>query len=285
MRLGKRWVQLAVEWLGKHSRTSSPTTTNSNSSDRAVVSWYGALGSLWISMAKSALVKGEYAQLQDFCGLAQQLLAALAHHPAVAAAEQKARAATDGHQPQHPQLLESERAAGSGIKDCLVLLGAVQRMVAVSTWAASWLDGVSRKPGVPQFRAIAAKAVYMHFRTALAGVKETMGQVCKQYKAAALAPAVSSGDGMSGASEATVRPPLYTAACGHAGCVNLSGPSEVTLVTNRGGVVCGGCGVVRFCCSDCAAKGRPAHRKECKRLGASNKAMDRVRQEIASTAP
>jgi hypothetical protein len=61
-------------------------------------------------------------------------------------------------------------------------------------------------------------------------------------------------------------PPLYTAACGYPGCTNLSGPSEVTLVTNRGGVVCGGCGVVRYCCRKCAASSWPAHRKECKRL-------------------
>jgi hypothetical protein len=54
--------------------------------------------------------------------------------------------------------------------------------------------------------------------------------------------------------------------------MNLAGPSEVTLVINRGGVVCGGCGVVRWCSQACAAKAWSAHRKECKRLGAANKA-------------
>jgi hypothetical protein len=67
-------------------------------------------------------------------------------------------------------------------------------------------------------------------------------------------------------------PVLYTAACAYVPCMNLSGPSEVTLVTNRGGVVCGGCGVVRWCSEACAAKGWSAHRKQCKRLGVARSA-------------
>jgi hypothetical protein len=75
---------------------------------------------------------------------------------------------------------------------------------------------------------------------------------------------------------------LFTAACGYAGCINLSGPSEVTLVTNRGGVLCCGCGVVRYCCAECAAKAWPAHCKECKQLRASNKAQHTRRDDKAS---
>jgi hypothetical protein len=63
---------------------------------------------------------------------------------------------------------------------------------------------------------------------------------------------------------------FHITACAHISCQNLSGPSEVTLVTNRGGVVCGGCGVVRWCSQECARKGWPTHRKECTKLKAMN---------------
>jgi hypothetical protein len=270
MWLGERWVQLAMELLGKTSApppqhldgvgTRSSTSSSSSSSGSRPTSWYGAMGSLWISMAKSALVRGDYVQLQTYCNLAQQLVAALAHHPALATAERRAAAAV---QPGQQQQLG---AGTGGMADCLLLLGAVQRMVAVSTWAASWLDGVSKEPGLPLLRTTAAQALHMHFCTALKGVNEAMAQVCRQYKAAAMAAQAGGAWCTPGVGSAPVQPPLYPTACRYPGCINLSGPSEVTLVTNRGGVVCGGCGVVRWCCRECAASSWPAHCKECKRL-------------------
>jgi hypothetical protein len=64
----------------------------------------------------------------------------------------------------------------------------------------------------------------------------------------------------------------------------MSGPSEVTLVTNRGGVVCCGCGVVRWCSQACAASSWLAHCKVCKRLGAANKAHQARQTATAAAA-
>jgi hypothetical protein len=57
--------------------------------------------------------------------------------------------------------------------------------------------------------------------------------------------------------------------CGTYGCVEVFGPSETWLVHNRRGVLCGGCGVVRYCCPEHARHSWPTHRKVCRRLGAA----------------
>jgi hypothetical protein len=57
--------------------------------------------------------------------------------------------------------------------------------------------------------------------------------------------------------------------CCYEGCTILNGPSEAGLVSGRRGVVCSGCGVVRYCCAEHARGAWPAHSKVCGRLAAS----------------
>jgi hypothetical protein len=57
--------------------------------------------------------------------------------------------------------------------------------------------------------------------------------------------------------------------CGYDKCDNLDGPSEAGLVANGRGVLCSGCGVVRFCSPECARKAWPDHRWVCERLAAA----------------
>jgi hypothetical protein len=61
--------------------------------------------------------------------------------------------------------------------------------------------------------------------------------------------------------------------CGYSGCKNLDGPSEAGLVTNRRGVLCSGCGVVRFCNRFHARLAWPAHRLVCGRLAAARNGL------------
>jgi hypothetical protein len=44
---------------------------------------------------------------------------------------------------------------------------------------------------------------------------------------------------------------------------------EATLVVNRKGSVCGGCGVVRYCGAACAQKDWAGHRRVCRKLAAA----------------
>jgi hypothetical protein len=69
--------------------------------------------------------------------------------------------------------------------------------------------------------------------------------------------------------KSSVGAPLWLSRCGHIGCRNLGGPSDAGMVTGCRGVVCGGCGVARFCSPDCASKAWPAHSKACGRLAAA----------------
>jgi hypothetical protein len=57
--------------------------------------------------------------------------------------------------------------------------------------------------------------------------------------------------------------------CGTYGCVTDIGPSEAWLVENSRGLLCGGCGVVRYCSAEHARHSWPKHRKVCRRLGAA----------------
>jgi hypothetical protein len=57
--------------------------------------------------------------------------------------------------------------------------------------------------------------------------------------------------------------------CGFGMCTNRSGTGEAGLITSRRGVVCSGCGVVRYCSPACARLAWPAHRKVCGRLAAA----------------
>jgi hypothetical protein len=57
--------------------------------------------------------------------------------------------------------------------------------------------------------------------------------------------------------------------CSYAGCNILAGPSEAGLVANGKGVLCGVCGVVRYCGPACAKLAWPAHSRVCRRLGAA----------------
>jgi hypothetical protein len=66
---------------------------------------------------------------------------------------------------------------------------------------------------------------------------------------------------------AAVRVPLL--GCGYSACSNRAGPSEAGLVANSRGVLCQGCGVVRYCSRACARRAWPTHRKVCGRLAAA----------------
>jgi hypothetical protein len=82
------------------------------------------------------------------------------------------------------------------------------------------------------------------------------------------------------------RSPLLVGCC-HAGCNNLSGPSEAGLVANRRGVLCSGCGVARYCSRTCVLLGWPAHRHACGRLAAAlgrNTASDGSSSSTATTS-
>jgi hypothetical protein len=67
----------------------------------------------------------------------------------------------------------------------------------------------------------------------------------------------------------TPHPRLPLIGCGNGGCPYAGSGSEAALVANRRSVVCGGCGVVRYCSSGCARCAWPAHRKLCGRLAAA----------------
>jgi hypothetical protein len=56
--------------------------------------------------------------------------------------------------------------------------------------------------------------------------------------------------------------------CGYAGCLFEGCPNEAGLVNQRG-VVCRGCGVLRFCCREHEAFAWPAHYRQCRRLAAA----------------
>jgi hypothetical protein len=74
--------------------------------------------------------------------------------------------------------------------------------------------------------------------------------------------------------------PVPLLGCGSASCGQLAGPSEAGLVENGRGVVCAGCGVVRYCSDICAKKAWPAHGHVCGRLGA---ALGRERPATSAT--
>jgi hypothetical protein len=61
--------------------------------------------------------------------------------------------------------------------------------------------------------------------------------------------------------------------CANLGCTTPAaaglGGCEASLVVNRRGSVCGGCGVVRYCSHACALQDWPAHRRVCRRLAAA----------------
>jgi hypothetical protein len=61
--------------------------------------------------------------------------------------------------------------------------------------------------------------------------------------------------------------------CANLGCTTPPAPGlggcEASLVVNRRGSVCGGCGVVRYCSAACAQQDWPGHRRVCRRLAAA----------------
>jgi hypothetical protein len=55
-------------------------------------------------------------------------------------------------------------------------------------------------------------------------------------------------------------------ACNNPGCESLDGPWELGLVSQRAKVVCGGCGVARYCSRDCQGKHWKWHVDTCRHL-------------------
>jgi hypothetical protein len=66
--------------------------------------------------------------------------------------------------------------------------------------------------------------------------------------------------------------------CAYLGCTTQPpgglSSCEATLVVNRKGSVCGGCGVVRYCSAACAQKDWAGHRRVCRKLAAAAAAGD-----------
>jgi hypothetical protein len=60
--------------------------------------------------------------------------------------------------------------------------------------------------------------------------------------------------------------------CSHLHCTSLSGPSAQGLVAGRKGVVCGVCGVARYCSPACQKADWPHHWCTCRRLAAATMA-------------
>jgi hypothetical protein len=173
-----------------------------------------------------------------------------------------------GTQQAHPKQQQQQLSARLGrLGGLLLLLAAVQRATAAFTWWAVHGHSTSTQEQDSGQANSAASRVSTHAEE----LTRDLQQMKQQYFCMAAALAGAGGAAGSSGSTASMLP-RYTAVCGYPGCTNMSGPSEVALVTNRGGVVCGGCGVVRYCCVECAAKGWPAHRKECRRLRAANRA-------------
>ena len=57
---------------------------------------------------------------------------------------------------------------------------------------------------------------------------------------------------------------LAARACANPRCTNVRGASEARLRGRR----CGGCGVARYCCRECAVAAWPEHSAVCAQLGA-----------------
>jgi hypothetical protein len=55
-------------------------------------------------------------------------------------------------------------------------------------------------------------------------------------------------------------------ACNNAECNCLDGPWELGLVSHRAEVVCGGCGVARYCSRECQEQHWDWHERTCERL-------------------
>jgi hypothetical protein len=79
------------------------------------------------------------------------------------------------------------------------------------------------------------------------------------------------------------QPRVLLLGCSYQFCTNLSGPSAEGLVAGCKGVVCGGCGLARYCRPACQEEDWRQHQHDCRRLRARR--QDGVKPCRAYTRP
>jgi hypothetical protein len=127
----------------------------------------------------------------------------------------------------------------------------------------SWVGGVT-SPVVHTALAAAAGGDLQHFRQQLEALLAAQAAVREGVSEASLTALVqqlqATGEMLSG-----IAVPHF---CNYSACGNISGPTEVRLVSGRS-CICGGCRIARYCGRACQRAAWKQHRPVCKVLAAA----------------
>ena len=127
----------------------------------------------------------------------------------------------------------------------------------------AWVDGVT-SPAALAALAAAAGGDLQQFRQRLKALSATHSALQEGISGDALAALVWQLQ-ETGVMLSSVAVPHF---CNNPACVNLSGPTEVQLVSGRS-CICAGCRVARYCGRGCQRQAWPRHKAVCKALAAT----------------